>query len=397
MMLPTLDLQTVVSLTAVNLLIVATAMTLAMGRQLSRAARLARGSLVAQAAGWGAMVASEAFWDMPMSVLAMVCGAASGFLMYRALESWLGPRPLRRTMLVTSVLMPLGYALSFEHYAVRVGWANLWLAAQLGIVATAALWPSDRVVAQPSWQRLLALCYGCTGVLTAARGILGAWFTPLYPHFLAPHPANIAAQVVANVSMALTLMAVFMAWRREVEVRLEQQADTDPLTGLLNRRGWDQQAQHTLALARRNGWSVGVLMLDLDHFKRVNDVYGHDMGDRVLRVLSRAIQSSLRETDLSARLGGEEFVLLLPRISQANAEALDQRLRTTLGRMCADELQQDINFSSGLAFCDLSQTDALKTALDQADEALYQAKASGRGHLCTAPDTPLKATDTATT
>lgn len=383
--MPLFDVRTVLAITALNLFAISAAMSLVMGKRLSRAARSARVSLVAQALGWSTIVASGYFWDRPLSVLAMACAAASNQLMHQALEGWLGPRPLKRTLLLVGVVMPVGYAVGFDSYPFRVGWANLWLALQFGVLAACALWPTHRARAKDGWRVLLALCYGVMTLLTATRGILGAWFTELYPNFTAPHPANVTAQVAANVCLVLTMMAVLVAWRREVEVKLEEQAYTDALTGLLNRRGWMKHAELTLAHARRNQWNVAVLLLDLDHFKHVNDVYGHELGDRALHLLGRAIHGCLRQSDVSGRMGGEEFVLLLPNIAPPDAQALDQRLRDSFQHLTADRMQLALNFSSGLAFCDLQDPEGLKKALIHADGAMYQAKANGRGRLCASP------------
>lgn len=387
------DVRTVLALTAINLFAMAIAMSLMMGRNLSPAARMARGSLVAQATGWAAIVASGSFWDLPLSVLAIACGGAANWLMHRALSHWLGPRPFNRTLVVLTVLLPLGYAASFQSYPVRVGWANFLLAAQFALVAISAIHAPGAPPQSLGWRWLLTICYAVMAVLTVARGVMGAWFTELYPSFSTPHPINVAAQVMANVSLVLTMLAILVAWRREVEIKLEQQAHTDPLTGLLNRRGWMKQAELSLAHAQRHGWQSAVLMLDLDHFKHVNDVYGHETGDRVLQVLARAIRHCLRQSDSSGRIGGEEFVLLLPQVDQSEAEKLDARLRETFRRMSAERVKLDLNFSSGLALFDPSSPEGLKKALIQADGAMYQAKASGRGRLCSDPTVNITVPD----
>ena len=388
------DVRTVLALTALNLFAVAAAMSLVMGQNLSPAARSARASLVAQAWGWTAIVAADFVWDMPLSVLAIVFGGLANWFMYQALSHWLGQRPFKPFMLVGLVLMPLGYAISFGSYPIRVGWANGWLAAQFAVLCWAALWVPEANPKSRGWRVLLALCYATVAVLTLGRGILGAWFTDLYPSFATPNPINVAAQVAANICLVLTMVAVLVAWRREVELKLEEQAHTDPLTNLLNRRGWMRQAEISLALARRHGWDVAVLMLDLDHFKHVNDVYGHEVGDRVLRLLGRSIQHCLRDTDSGGRIGGEEFVLLLPHIDHETATTLDQRLRETFRRMAADRMKLDLNFSSGLAMLDPAKPDGLKKALIHADGAMYQAKANGRGRLCADAEVNITIPDT---
>lgn len=380
-----LDIKTIIILTALTLFAVTGAMSLVMGQQLSPAARAARGSLIAQAGGWTCLVAAEFVWDMPLSVLAIAFGSVSNLLMFIALEHWLGPRPGRLALRILCVLLPLGYALSYSSYALRVGWSNIVLTLQLSILTIAVLWPSGKTN-EKGWRVLLALCYGPTAVLTLGRGILGAWFTELYPTFTTPHPVNVAAQVVTNISLMLATVAVLVAWRREIEIQLERQAQTDTLTGLLNRRGWTQYADMIMAQARRHHHSLGVLMLDLDHFKQVNDRYGHETGDRALTLLAKCLTTTMRESDVCGRLGGEEFGLLLPHVNEVTAAALDERLRALYQTTTHQQLGVALNFSSGLAFCDVSQPDALNKALIQADASMYQAKASGRGRMCANAD-----------
>jgi diguanylate cyclase (GGDEF)-like protein len=204
---------------------------------------------------------------------------------------------------------------------------------------------------------------------------------------------NVAAQMATNISLVLSTVAVMVAWRREIEIQLERQADTDPLTGLLNRRGWIKQSEMLVAQARRHGHSVGILMIDLDHFKQVNDRYGHEAGDRALMLLGKCMAKAMRESDVCGRLGGEEFALLLPHVNEATATALDSRLRALFQSTTSQQMGITLNFSSGLAFCDVSQPDALKKALMQADASMYQAKANGRGRLCANADVNITVPD----
>lgn len=387
-----LDIKTILTLTALTLFAVAGAMSLVMGRELSAAARAARGSLIAQAGGWTTIVAAEFVWDMPLSVMAITCGSVANLLMFKALEGWLGSRPGKRILYALCILMPLGYAISYDSYPVRVGWSNILLAMQFSIVAVAVLWTSPKTD-EKGWRVLLALCYAPMAVLTLGRGILGAWFTELYPTFVTPHPINVAAQAAANMSLVLSTVAVLVAWRREVEMQLEHQAHTDPLTGLLNRRGWTQYADKMVAQARRHRFGVAVLMIDIDHFKQVNDRFGHEAGDRALVLLGQCMRSTMRESDICGRLGGEEFALLLAHLDEPAAVSLDQRLRHLFQTTTGQQLGITLNFSSGLAFCDFSQADALKKALMRADAGMYQAKASGRGRLCANADVNITIPD----
>ena len=153
--------------------------------------------------------------------------------------------------------------------------------------------------------------------------------------------------------------------------RLESAAKTDELTGLPNRRGWDDEITRELARARRTGEPLCVAVLDLDHFKRVNDILGHPAGDRLLKESAAAWRSTIRLTDVLARHGGEEFALALPACSVDDAVRLVERLRssTPAGQ----------TVSAGIA-----QWDGLESAISlyaRADAALYDAKRAGRDRV----------------
>ena len=379
-----LDPTTLIVINVANLLMMAAALPLIMGQHLSPAAAKGRLSLILNAGVWICMLLST-LWrgespDLLLSTLAMALVSASQWTLYRALENWLGRRPLRRLLALLAWLMPIGYALSFSRYEVRVGWANLLLAAQLLIVARACLYPVNREFGRASWRYPLAGCLLAMAALTAARGILGAWFTELYPYFRAPTPVNIVALVGANMSLVLGTMTIMAAWREEAEQQLRQLAITDPLTGVLNRNGWAEQAERVLRHAQRHREPLSLLMLDLDHFKQINDQHGHEAGDEALRFFGQVLLCCRRSGDVIARLGGEEFCVLLANAGTAATLAFDQRLRTELERTAPDILPFTMNFSAGHALCS-GRNETLDAMMARADAALYQAKAAGRGRL----------------
>lgn len=380
---------TVLVLTALNLFTVSLALPLLMGRQVSRAGRLAQLSLLSQAAGWVCIIASG-FWvghwlDRALSTATMVFASLTPWLLFGALEAWLGPRPGKRALLALVLLMPLGYALLFPHYSLRVGWANALLAAQLMVVARAALRPARP--AQRHWRWLLAGSHLLIAGLTLARGVLGGFFPDLYPSFQAAHPVNIGAQVAANLVLVLNTVAILVAWRDEAEEQLRNLARTDGLTGVLNHRAWHEQAAAAFAHARRHAEPLVVVLLDLDHFKTINDRHGHDVGDRALRLFGQALRDELREGDLAGRLGGEEFALLLRRSPGSAVPALDARLRARLTPLALPALGFGLPFSAGAAA--MAPGDAsLRAVLVRADQAMYSAKAAGRARLVMADNAP---------
>jgi len=380
-----LDPLTLLVVNVANLLALASALVILMGRQLSPSASAARRSLVAQGLGWGALILATPWagtWvDGVLSTLSMVCISASQWMFFQALEGWLGERRHRRWLLVLAVAMPVGYAIGFGHYAFRVAWSNLLIAAQTLILARATLQPRRPVGS--GWRWVLLACTLTMAAFTIARGVMGGWFTELYPYFEAPHPINVAALLAANVTLVLANVAVLVAWRDEAEQQMHRMAVTDQLTGLFNRHGWIEQAHRVMSQASRHGHPLSLLSIDLDHFKRINDTAGHEAGDAALELFGQLVQQCQRGGDLAARIGGEEFCILLPFCTGEAAKAVDQRLRAELSAAAPRRLGHELAFSSGLAVWE--PRDSLLSLMSRADSALYQAKREGRGRLVQAP------------
>lgn len=164
--------------------------------------------------------------------------------------------------------------------------------------------------------------------------------------------------------------------------QLEAQAATDELTGLFNRRHFLQVAGRELA-ALAPGQQHGLALIDLDHFKRINDTYGHAVGDRVLQTFAAVAQSCLRDGDILARYGGEEFVLLLPNTDVDQFSACCERLREAFA--VSEPVGVRVNsLSLSVGMTLLINTDALDEALLRADQALYRAKRDGRNRCAAA-------------
>jgi diguanylate cyclase (GGDEF)-like protein len=157
------------------------------------------------------------------------------------------------------------------------------------------------------------------------------------------------------------------------EVRLRRLAETDELTGLLNRRAFFSRAAAITSLARRHDQPISVVIVDIDNFKGINDRYGHAAGDRALRELADAIRSEARTSDLVARLGGDEFVVLMPMTAPDGARRFAERLRQRRTRVASKPL----TVSMGLAAAAGAEVD-IGTLLSEADRMLYAAKAAGR-------------------
>lgn len=153
----------------------------------------------------------------------------------------------------------------------------------------------------------------------------------------------------------------------------------DPLTGLGNRRSFDQSIMKEIARARRGGAALSLVMCDLDFFKQVNDTYGHDVGDEVLKSFAKLIASTIRSFDIATRFGGEEFTILMPGADMMQAMTIAERIRSALDRFNLDIPSKRITASFGVAT--LSSSDNPDSLLKKADLAMYRAKATGRNRV----------------
>jgi diguanylate cyclase (GGDEF)-like protein len=286
--------------------------------------------------------------DPPFSMLPVVVV----FIMFFVLMA-VGPRLPRRAL---AVLGPLGvvliaYALSTSPgpgdgavlYALPVFWTTFFFGRRGAAVILACVAVGHAVT-------LLAL--------PAADSYPGRWL-----------------DVMVSVTGVAIVVLVLERRNELLMVRLAGEARTDPLTGLLNRRGFDEHASRELAHLGRDGHSVALVIFDLDHFKHINDQWGHIVGDRVLVHMARLLTSEARMIDVAARLGGEEFAVLMPGGHQAGATAFAERVRGALAASdCSDV--PEVRASAGITVT-VDPVD-VQTMLERADQALYTAKRGGR-------------------
>jgi diguanylate cyclase (GGDEF)-like protein len=167
---------------------------------------------------------------------------------------------------------------------------------------------------------------------------------------------------------------------------MRQLAFLDGLTGVYNRRYFDQQLDVEMGRARRNGAPLSLILLDIDFFKRFNDQYGHQAGDECLRMVAAALKNCLRRpADLLARYGGEEFVCILPETDYESAmdlaNVMEQRVRALQLVHAGSDAAGVVTISLGVAECNKDATEVANDLLSQADQQLYQAKKSGRGRV----------------
>jgi diguanylate cyclase (GGDEF)-like protein len=176
-------------------------------------------------------------------------------------------------------------------------------------------------------------------------------------------------------------VAIALDNSRHVEA-MEKLAVTDELTGLYNRRAFDGMGAKEVERARRYKRPLSLILFDIDHFKDVNDSYGHPVGDHVLQVLTRLVTKTTRSTDIVCRFGGEEFIVLMPEAGREEGLAMAERLRQEISRMTIVTAGGTLSLTVSLGLAELLPEDeSLENLIARADRAMYQAKAAGRNTI----------------
>jgi diguanylate cyclase (GGDEF)-like protein len=196
------------------------------------------------------------------------------------------------------------------------------------------------------------------------------------PHALADNPTMVIAVVPLAISVGMFSAAMMRAERRQ-----RAESSLDPLTGLLNRKSLQGRVAELAEQARLTGDAVALIALDVDHFKAINDTHGHARGDDVLRAIAGAIRGELRSFELAYRVGGEEFLVVLPGIDLEHGAGVAERLRACMEALRPDGI--DLTVSLGVAAARGADV-TLAELFDAADHALYAAKRGGRNRVETA-------------
>lgn len=172
--------------------------------------------------------------------------------------------------------------------------------------------------------------------------------------------------------------------KEELHIReIEENSKIDALTGLHNRRWLEDVYTREIHRCNAGNYALTAIMLDIDHFKHVNDTYGHLVGDLVLKTVAQTIIDSLRPTDLPVRYGGEEFTIFLPETSTENARVIAERLRSNMEKTkIALPSGQLINVTISIGLAERIPEDTVRSIIDRADQALYNAKENGRNRVC---------------
>jgi diguanylate cyclase (GGDEF)-like protein len=312
------------------------------------------------------------------------------------------------SIVVGNALLTVAYgilwcgALAFEGKTISIPRASIGLLAWLIACSIGPIYA--RPEARASIIAAISICYTLFAVLELWRGRgAGAWRWPIIALLLAhaasipihipiagawkhPDPADVdlLTFTIFEVAFVTICGAYFLGGlvKDRIAANFRRTSLIDPLTGVMNRRGFFEIGQRLLARAHLGKEPVALVMFDLDRFKRINDQFGHATGDEVLVTFCRLASAQMRPTDLFARIGGEEFVTLLPNAAADDALWLAERIRAAIEAASHAVEQHVVRMTVSVGIASLNEgTTALDALLSAADEALYRAKAAGRNRV----------------
>ncbi|QNI36901.1 GGDEF domain-containing protein [Edaphobacter albus] len=234
-----------------------------------------------------------------------------------------------------------------------------------------------------------AALYVVFGIMTSIRCV-GIIFWGLPQDYFVASSSQLIGFLGFYILIAGIPVGYFWMTSSRLYANQELLARTDSLTGLLNRRGMEDQSTREIGRSRREGTPLAVLAIDLDYFKNINDKYGHETGDTVLCSVAKALTSAMRGHDFAARLGGEEFIVVLSNTNRENAVITAERLRSSVAALSIPVRPYNLGFTASFGIAILHPGDTLEDALRRADHALYEAKLAGRNRIVLEPESLLK-------
>ena len=348
-------------------------------------------ALSAMALGWQSLMdhAQFALWA-PVTGILYLGGAWS---LARGMAGRYGCSAHPRAALVIGavVLSALYY---YGHVQEDLRMRMHWLNAGLGLLQ---ILPMRGILRrQPDSDRLeraLWLSFLVFGFYTMLRPFLVLWLLPEFQGDDVPRSGYWLITLAGTLLFAIWFSMLLVACTvREVFTRLRDERNRDSLTRLLNRRAFLETAEQRLQSPDLAPWAL--LTCDIDHFKRINDGWGHAAGDQVLKGVAKVLRAHVRGEDLVARFGGEEFVLLLCRTDMAGAEHVAQRIRLAIAQQTFKAHEAPLGVvTASFGLVPVPALGGLGEALVQADALLYQAKHAGRDRVCV-PPSPERAAST---
>ena len=283
----------------------------------------------------------------------------------------------------------LTYTALGPHLLGQPGWGTFWHEAGT-IVLTGVVYEAIQILYVGG-----ALALGLSSEPTL-RNVLGSPADNLLEAVTIGLGAVTAILLAVVPPMVVVMAVATVVFNRLAELdQLQNDVRTDPKTGILNMRGWSESAERALERTARSGDQLALLMVDLDHFKWINDTYGHPAGDDVLRTVAQTLDEVTRPSDLVGRFGGEEFLILLPDIDEDATWDAAERIRVAIAKLhivTTDKRGDPATIADRTTSIGVARHprhgDNLERLLQSADAAVYLAKENGRDQVCFAPDGP---------
>jgi len=233
-----------------------------------------------------------------------------------------------------------------------------------------------RIKALSDTARVMALLLAFVGATVALQLVLSLG---AFPH---DRQLDEAAHDLTKIGLTMLGFAFIGMYVSETKRRLHEETRLDSLTGLHNRRAFEEMIQREVQIAARDNTPLTLLMMDLDHFKQLNDTWGHALGDRALRTFGGVLLTVTGTRDAVARLGGEEFAILIPGRSPRSAVSLAERLRATVEGLRLSEGEELVRFTVSVGLSSLQPGETtFEPMIRRADRALYKVKRSGRNRV----------------
>lgn len=200
--------------------------------------------------------------------------------------------------------------------------------------------------------------------------------SPLYSDFSALFQKYV--RLTKRMRRIVRISDSYQSQLHELKIRLDRSSRSDCLTGLSNRRDMYDKLKTELSRSQRHSKTFALVMMDFDHFKQINDTYGHEVGDRVLMEAAQSVRDNLRQEDSCCRWGGEEFLLLFPETNQVTAVHISEKLRRLIAGISIDASGTEIRLTASLGVAIYQPGETIAECIKRADEALYEAKNKGR-------------------
>ncbi|MEJ2061622.1 MAG: GGDEF domain-containing protein, partial [Gammaproteobacteria bacterium] len=293
----------------------------------------------------------------------------------------LGYKPVAPFMVLFTLLLALELFLP-----VLPDWRVIWAAGVIALFSTLTLYEflQRRLLSNPIILLMITRLFFTSGSWLL-RALVSLDHTAHMTRYAFVDPLSLYDAIVASVTLTVSMIVLT---NERINQQLWNQASRDPLTGVMNRRAFYEASAPLLAELHREPINLSVCVLDIDHFKKLNDNHGHAVGDLILKEFVRTARTTLREGDLFARYGGEEFVILLHNSDLQQAQHALQRLREACVNqgIMAGEQQVSVTFSAGICHATGPAQVSLDTLLEAADRAMYQAKKAGRDRIIVSPE-----------